>query len=308
MIIVGAGMAGLLAAAMLRDPGTVIYEAQESLPHNHNSLLRFRSSVVGDTLGIPFKEVQVLKSVHSWRNPAADAMAYALKTTGQGRLRSILSAESKIETRYIAPDNLVERMAALVPSVQFGQSFMFKKELTQRTPVISTIPMPHLMAALNWPVRSEFRQRPGANIIADLDPELVDTYCSVYTPDPALPFARVSVTGSTMIAECYWHKDDPAPDLGEGTLNDAMAVLGLPTTAVMAWRYKRQNYAKILPIDERERKTFIMWASENHNVFSLGRFATWRPGLLLDDVVKDVRVIQRLIASKAELYHHRKKA
>ncbi len=63
---------------------------------------------------------------------------------------------------------------------------------------------------------------------------------------------------------------------------------------------------KILPIDEDVRKRFIMWASDKHQVYSLGRFATWRPGLLLDDVVNDVRVIQRI--HKQGNYEHRSRA
>jgi len=53
-----------------------------------------------------------------------------------------------------------------------------------------------------------------------------------------------------------------------------------------------QRYHKIEPIDEEDRRAFIFWSSSIANrAFSLGRFACWRPGLLLDDLVKDVRKI-----------------
>jgi hypothetical protein len=61
---------------------------------------------------------------------------------------------------------------------------------------------------------------------------------------------------------------------------------------------------KILPIDEDIRRRFIMWASDNFGIYSLGRFATWRPGLQLDDLVNDVRVIQRI--SSTNSYDYRK--
>ena len=67
---------------------------------------------------------------------------------------------------------------------------------------------------------------------------------------------------------------------------------------------KRQLYAKILPIPEETRKRFILWATERHNIYSLGRFATWRPGLLMDDLVNDIRVIQRV--AERGTYDHRK--
>jgi hypothetical protein len=67
----------------------------------------------------------------------------------------------------------------------------------------------------------------------------------------------------------------------------------------------KQPYAKIVSISDRARKKFMVWATDNHNVYSLGRFATWRPGLLMDDVVNDVRVIQSLVENGT--YSHRTK-
>ena len=64
-VVVGAGMAGLLAGAILREECARIFEAQPDLPNNHHALLRFRSSIVGDTLNIPFRSVKVLKAVAS---------------------------------------------------------------------------------------------------------------------------------------------------------------------------------------------------------------------------------------------------
>jgi hypothetical protein len=307
MFIVGAGMAGLLAAAMIREPlGLEIFESQASLPHNHNSLLRFRSSIVADALGIPFKEVRVIKSIEGSRNPAADANSYAFKVTGQASARSILSAQGASETRFIAPPDLIQRMADVTRgSIRFGTSFPFRPQRWMR-PVISTVPMPTLMDKLGWPKKSEFRWRSGVNIVAELEPKMVNAYCSVYTPDPRYKFARVSLTGNVLIAECYGPEGSPpVVELSDCLL--ALDVLGLPFDALGDWSVRRQQYAKILPIDEDERRSFIMWASREFGIYSLGRFATWRPGLMLDDVVNDVRVIQRLSASSGELYNHLKK-
>ncbi|NDG64822.1 MAG: hypothetical protein EBY29_15370, partial [Planctomycetes bacterium] len=63
-----------------------------------------------------------------------------------------------------------------------------------------------------------------------------------------------------------------------------------------------QPYSKILPIDEGERRKFIVWATDQHGIYSLGRFATWRPGLLMDDVVNDVRVIRKIIKNGSYEY------
>jgi hypothetical protein len=60
---------------------------------------------------------------------------------------------------------------------------------------------------------------------------------------------------------------------------------------------KEQDYGKIVPIDEYERQKFILWATDNWNIYSLGRYATWRQ-ILLDDVMKDIGVITKFIEQR----------
>lgn len=111
-LIIGSGMAGLLAGNMLMKRKPLIIEAQPSLPSNHSAVLRFRSPVVGDVLGIPFKRVNMIKTSVPWQNPVADALAYAYKNSGGYRSdRSIGSGAVVSEERFIAPPDLVLRMA-----------------------------------------------------------------------------------------------------------------------------------------------------------------------------------------------------
>ena len=291
--VVGAGMAGLLAAGMLMERCDAVFEAQSALPNNHSAVLRFRTSVVGDALNIPFKEVRALRAVHPWRNPVADALSYSIKTNGCATLRSIQSANGDLAARYVAPPDFVRQMADRVgPKIAYDVKFDF----SDAGPVISTIPMPALMAAMDYPRRHQlfFRSRSGSNLVAQL--QGVDAYCSIYVPDPGIAAARISIMGDVLVAESYGGR--------EPELHACLSLMGLDASHLDgAPEVKEQRYAKILPIDEDERRRFIMWASER-GVYSLGRFATWRPNLLLDDVVNDVRVIQRLISNRAEAYAH----
>lgn len=311
MHIIGSGLAGLLAGAMLRHKVTAIHEAQPSLPNNHSAVLRFRSPVVGEVLNIPFKKVRALKAMHPWQNAVADALAYSAKTNGSYHLRSIMSADGQMSERYIAPGDLISQMAnTLHKPVRFNA--LVDDEImgmASEGPVISTIPMPALMNILGWDRSSEFRSRRGINIVGHVPG--AEAYCSLYVPDPLLPFSRVSLTGDQLIVECGEDFAEEIDDLPEvermprvrDQLLKALHMMGLDGVE-MAYEAVPQKYAKILPIDEDERRAFIMWASTQHNIYSLGRFATWRPGLLLDDVVQDVRVIQRLIAKSGESYQH----
>jgi len=309
--VVGAGMAGLLAAAMLRNDCDDVFEAAEGLPNNHSAVLRFRSSVVGDTLNIPFKAVDAIKALHTWRNPIADAMAYSIKTNGTATLRSVLSADGKVSRRFIAPPDLIVRMAEIIQPSRFCFGIKYRSwdsALRQSdVKVISTIPMPILMSELGWQgERPEFRSREGANVTATLDG--VDAYCSLYVPDPEFPASRISITGDQLIAECY-EKAAYAGLKGQEVelARHCCSLMGIDPKRILSADIKQQKYAKILPIDENVRREFIMWASEAHGVYSLGRFATWRPSMLLDDAVNDVRVIQRLINRKGASYAHKLK-
>lgn len=301
--IIGAGMAGLLAANLLRRRQPVVYEQQGVLPHNHSAVLRFRSPLVGEVLGVPFRRVRVLKSALPWRNPVADAMAYSRKVIGEYRTdRSILPGTELVD-RWIAPPDLIERMAE-------GINVKYETEvdlMDEKTKVISTIPMPNLMLMLNYHDMPEFGYVRGVNIRARL--LNCDAYLSMYVPDPGTEISRVSVTGDEIIVELQ--HDVPvrmSAKTAENHLTKAMSLVGVHGEEVEGMLVREQAYSKIRPIDETVRRDFIHWASsEIGRAFSLGRYATWRPGLLLDDLVQDVRIIDRMIDDRYTMDTQRRK-
>lgn len=321
MIIIGAGMAGLLAAGMLRDEATSVFEAQPSLPNNHTALLRFRSSVVGDVLNIPFKKVSVMKAVETaGLNPIAAMLSYSLKTNGTATMRSSISAQGDINERFIAPPDFIQQMVRKVTCPIIFNAGVSSLDVIRDKgqPAISTIPMSSLMDILEWPGdRPDFLHVGGYNITAEL--ENVDAYCTLYIPDRLRQENRISLTGNRLTIEVALPAltNDQVKRLTEkmDVTNQTMEALDYAAGALGLWGSKikvkninvrAQRYAKILPIDESIRRNFIIWASETHGVYSLGRYATWRPGLLLDDLVADVRVIQKLIRGQSS-YDQRKR-
>jgi hypothetical protein len=289
---------------MLRDEIGNVYEVQKSLPNNHSALLRFRSSVVGDAVGIPFRKVKVLKTVDAWRNPVADALMYSMKCTGKAELRSILSADGKMEDRYIAPEDFIPRLAKQVGDkilydVAISRQLGFKK-------IISTIPMPVMMDLLDWKDKPEFAYTGGWTITCDL-PDHVNVCATVYLPSPDLSPYRASITDRKLIIEISdrMARLEKEKEFCRLAINGSLKALGLCVMqehVMEHYAIKRMKYAKIVPIDDAIRKRFIIWASEEWGVYSLGRFATWRPGLLLDDVVNDVRQIQKMAAGEMHAY------
>ena len=306
--IVGSGLAGLLAANLLSHRDPYVYERQFKLPNNHSAVLRFRTSLIGDALNIPFKEVTLIKSSAPWKNPVADALAYSHKNTGTfSSDRSIIKGDVS-DKRWIAPPNLIGLMAArLLPHrIYFNYTYNFQepssKDPNNPTPIVSTIPMPILMQELEYPHldKVDFRYSNGFNIKAKI--KGCNAYVSLLVPHPDIPFSRVSITGDEIIIETHSQQEEEFPNtFAEMNMSVAIDLLGIDHKRITDITAHRQRYSKINKIDEDIRKDFIFWATDNFGIFSLGRFATWRPGLLLDDLVKDIRLIDKWM-SKMDRY------
>jgi hypothetical protein len=282
--IVGSGMAGLLAANMLRRYDVTIYERQLVLPNNHSATLRFRTTKVGDALGISFKKVQMLKSYVPYANIVADSLSYSKKCTGVYRSdRSIIDGTYMAE-RYIAPKDLIEQMSHNV-NIKYGVDYDFKK-FNNISPTISTIPMPVLMNILKYPGKGFFTSVPGIVITGTILG--CDAYVSLLFPGEE-PYSRATITGDQLIVE-FPNKTEIEDQ--EKMLYEIDGHLGLQDATITNLVIKKQDFFKITEIDDAERKKFQRWATVNHNVYSLGRYATWRPKLLLDDLVDDIKKIE----------------
>jgi len=241
----------------------------------------------------------------------ADALAYSRKCSGTARSdRSIPNGIIRDE-RWIAPANLIERMATTI-DIRYGQILTKDNNLVSFTdlplnaeaPCIFTIPMPTAMEIFNYGNRPDFNYVVGANIRAKVFD--CDAYATLYVPDPKLLFNRISISGDEMIVEyafpngnvsdSFWSNIHDAPKkFSFEQANLASKLLGVEAVVPDSIIVSEQRYAKIQPIDDHLRKQFLAWLTDQKNVFSLGRFATWRPGLLLDDLVQDVRLIERWI-------------
>jgi len=300
MIIYGAGMAGLLAGNMLRRFNPVIFESQSELPNNHAALLRFRSDIASKATHIPFKKVKVDKliscdnEIHDRPNLKFTNM-YSEKVTGKIMGRSINNLDP-VE-RYIAPPNFIELMSNGV-KIEYGTA-LDAGSLEYDGAVISTIPMNIMMDIVKWPDKPEFNYSTIWTISGEIERPHTCVYQTIYYPDPDFPFYRVSITGNTIIAESTFNVRDFGWELSQ-LLREDFGIISSETSNCSRLDFesnlqvKEQKYGKLLPIDEKSRKEFITFLTDKYNIYSLGRFATWRQ-ILLDDIVKDVNIIEQMV-------------
>jgi hypothetical protein len=297
MIIIGAGLAGLLAGNMLRGREFTIREQAEALPNNHSAVLRFRTGVIGTITGTQFNKVTVIKETICDRGGMVEAsLRYSRKCTGVYRSdRSLPIAPERCE-RFIAPKDLISQMAGKISEhITFNSKVSYASIISAGCPVISTMPMPTLMSLLDYPgPRPKFNFTNGINIRARVP--RCDAYASVYDARRGQPSSRISITGDELIIEVPNPEAATDRALAQASFlrpfaTECASILGINLPTDTHIEVVKQKYAKILPVDDDDRLAFIHWATDKFCVYSLGRFATWRPGLLLDDLVNDVQLI-----------------
>lgn len=304
MIIIGAGAAGLIAASMLRRYHPVVHEKAVGLPENHSAVLRFRNEDVSGATGIPFKKVLVHKAV---KNPFTEQLQnestlqlsnlYSIKVTGRVINRSILNLQPA--ERWIAPADFLQLMAGTA-DIHFGSMVNLFEDSDCKEPAISTMPMPILMDQMDWNPIVPFLYSPIFVLTAKIEEPHIDIYQTIYYPDANSQIYRASVTGNNLIVECM---DAPCQDQPAELVRVMENVLwdfGLNRPVLFNAKMKKQQYGKIVPIDDSIRKAFIHSMSEKYHIYSLGRYATWR-NILLDDLVKDINFIDSFIRDR-DLY------
>ena len=107
---------------------------------------------------------------------------------------------------------------------------------------------------------------------------------------------RASISGDILIIESMNELDSN----DRYFVFESFGLLTIENTHVL--KDHKQERGKIGAIDEKIRKKIILDLTLKHNIFSLGRFATWR-NIVLDDVYNDILVIKRLI-NKGSYDHH----
>jgi hypothetical protein len=285
-MIVGAGLSGLIAAHLI--PDVPIIDREPGPRQLHNALLRFRTPTIGEITGIEFKPVTVRKGLwyegDFYLPNIRHANMYSRKVIGGYHDRSIWHLESC--TRYIAPYDFYERLISAVGSrIQWDAEATFGRSAT---PIISTAPLPVMLQGLS--IKDEITFSRAPIVVKRYIVPKADVYQTVYYPTTFHNLYRASITGNLLICEFTGSPiGDWAADLARSFGFHGIDFIGDETEV-------EQEYGKIAPIDEETRQAFILRLTEENNIFSLGRFATWR-NILLDDIVHDVSVIKRLITT-----------
>lgn len=310
--IIGAGLGGLTAA--IQFPLAQVFESNGADSVQHRAVLRFRSDKLSRLTGIPFRRVIVRKSIFKdnqhYQPNVHLANLYSRKTNGGYLDRSIWNIDP-VE-RFIAPEDIQQQMAEMVGNRISWNTPIMPDELG-REPMISTMPMPIMMKMLHRDGSAPFDAADFRYASIQVDRFRIagaDIYQTIYYPSHDTAVYRASMTGSLLIIESMrdWDTKTAAGSPHEAPADMVLRSFGLLNSDITKVELGHvQRFGKISPVDDVARRQFIYDSTINHQVYALGRFATWR-NILLDDVVDDVAVIKRLISHghySATLQHHR---
>jgi hypothetical protein len=289
MIIIGAGLSGLIAAHAF--PNSTVIE-RDPMRANHRALLRFRTDSISRVTNIPFRRVIVRKGIFDSESSTfiepniAVANEYSQKVIGKILDRSIWDMSTAAE-RFVAPENFYELLvSALGSRVYFCQDYPLTDP--QIEPTISTVPLSQHKS--KFPEYDENFQRAAITVhrfrISDCD-----IFQTIYYPNRHFPISRASITGNLLICEGY-QKETADLQWIETVLDS----FGIDNMSIKLLDIGHQKFGKISPISETIRRRMIIELTNRYRIFSLGRFATWR-NILLDDLVKDIDIIKQLMES-----------
>jgi hypothetical protein len=294
MKIYGGGLAGLLAGTQFQN--AIIFEAGPADQAQHKAVLRFRTPAVSEATGIDFRKVRVHKGIFSEGRPASPSIRlanqYSMKVVGCLQDRSIWHLDPV--DRYIAPETFLEQLAERCGDrIQWNHSItenLLQMDLAYQEPIISTLPMIVMAKLIGKPIpkQDDLNFTSSPITVKRWRIPKSDVFQSIYFPDPDTPLFRASITGDLLIAEYV-----SPPSLLAFVDTEIAEAFGIDQIDPEQIDTTTQRFGKIIAINDAWRKQYIYELSRDHNIFSLGRFGTWR-NILLDDVLHDIAVIKRL--------------
>lgn len=333
--ILGAGLSGCLAA--IANPEATILEAKSEgeflKSPEHKAVLRFRTPNISQITGIPFKEVQVRKSIwfedREYRLPDIRFTNMYSRKVADGYFdRSIVNLDTV--RRWIAPEDFHVRMLKKCNGrIKFGQKIkgvdkdwllvqhgpedgVDEAPIKRAGPVISTIALPIMAKVLGLPSPVSFQAGKKVYVVR-YRVKNSNLNLSMYYPSPETPVYRASVMKDVLSIEMIhnqhvesWLRSGEQATNPEWT-EQVLESLGIDNND-LTYLDEGSQLGKIsYNLDERVRKNWIFRLTNEYWIYSLGRFAIWK-NILQDDVYDDVQKIRGYIESGTHYDFYREAA
>lgn len=301
--ILGAGPAGVMAHNYLKIKGhdVEIFEKDEFNVVKNSGVFRFKNRDSELFLGSELKKIHVVKEINYMNKAFKECSIkmnnlYSSKVVGEISKRSIMNLNDC--DRYILKDGMKLISPKLHANCEIkdidnykdndGSKKILVNDSYSFDYVISTLPL-HVNAHLAMEIPFDFS--PISHVVwvtyvkAYFKSDLNQT---IFYPDLDLPYYRATHQEGDFIIESMQPLDDKEC---KKCVSDF-----LPDCEIVVTSKQRINIGKMVKYpDDSQRKRLITELTNQHNIFSLGRFATWRPKLVVDDLLQDIKIIEKLM-------------
>lgn len=312
--IVGAGLAGIIAESAISkaftDSKVAVFDGKKTkgISDQHKAVMRLHNDSIKEYVNCSLRPIKVQKAVYH-KGVIYDSPnlllnnLYSLKVYDSIGSRSLLQLGS-VE-RYLISNIRVSSVNYIrqnVLGIKDSQLLSLHGSSYDYDICISTIPMPLLLKLVGKDYEVKFKHRSVFVATFDLNIKS-DVHQTLYFTDPSesIPY-RVTIEGNKVIAEFLIRMEKEDIDLS--LMNKIMMPFGINGVYCDEDTVEtfEQKMGKIDPIDDNLRRRIMMELTDEFNVYSFGRFATWRP-LRVDQVLEDIKKIIMLIRVKNKAYY-----
>ena len=309
VLIIGAGMAGSVASGAFGVYAPVNYDLRAGNEESeHKAVMRLRDVNVAKYLGVQVEPITVWKSVADEDRllESADIRLnnlYSLKLygeLGERSLRSLGRVQRWLIRGVPRPRDTQwnHRLVKLTPGLAtfkcMGEYHEYSYDVC-----ISTIPMRFALEAAGYHIsRAQFESKSIYVWTATVKHKCT-LHQTIYFPIFGTSVYRATLQGQQFIIESI--------DDAKLCISDVAWYFGLEEEDFEDIKMHQQNMGKLVPIDEHMRHQYIYELTDRFNVYSLGRYAIWKP-IRADHLVGDVEKIHQLasLSRNAMLYERNK--
>lgn len=308
LLIIGAGVSGIMAYRNTSHLNPLLVESRDGLNKqpigNHHAVMRLRSPVSATMLGCRIKAVEVKKAIlYGGRlfdkcNITMNNL-YSLKTSGEIVSKSIWAVEPC--TRYE-----ISSAIRIPDGVLFGHTLvrLFKRTAIFSTGeghtqveyknAISTIPLPSLLSATGTKTDLKFESKPIYITRVNISESSEGIHQTIYLPEKEYSAYRATIENKTLIVEAV-------KPVSYKELNTIENLFGLSCRKKRDSNQFVMKFGKMKSVDDGKRKDLLYQLTDQHSIYSLGRFAVWKP-LTIDKTIADFEKICVMMNSSSSKY------
>jgi hypothetical protein len=299
--IIGAGLSGLLAYNFFKNEEIVIFEKnkEENMKFNHNAILRTKNEEFPRMLGIDYEEVELEKNYlfenKLYLNTTIEMKNnYSMKVSDRLFKRS-LNKEYNSRKRFIFDISTINYDKY---KIVYGCNIDKRENLGDCDFCISTIPMNSAGKIFNINIKENFNMKDIfiTLIYLNIDSELHQTICDC---NDLSYIYRMTLNRRIITIESIG-------EIKERNIFEGIKYFGLSVNNISEIKNAIQKNGKIFEISDDIRKAFLLELTLKYNVYSLGRYAIWKPKLMLDDLLSDLYKIRKMmnISKERKIYEN----